>query len=90
MRENGQLIKLTRTERAVLAVLLKYKNQVVPYETILREAWDDYFAKNCSQFLSYPYTYINRLRNKLEIDNRNPRHILTETGVGYILVTEAS
>ena len=84
VNRDGQRVKLTRTERAVLSTLLKYRNQVVTHETLLLEAW----GEDCVESRSYLYSYISRLRAKLEIDPREPRHIMTCLGEGYTFRTE--
>ncbi|RYF49830.1 MAG: hypothetical protein EOO27_32845, partial [Comamonadaceae bacterium] len=37
----------------------------------------------------YLRIHMGHLRRKLEVDPAQPRHLLTETGVGYRLVLEA-
>jgi two-component system KDP operon response regulator KdpE len=36
----------------------------------------------------YLRIYMAQLRHKLEVDPARPRYLLTETGVGYRLVTD--
>jgi two-component system KDP operon response regulator KdpE len=36
----------------------------------------------------YLHVYVARLRKKIEADPQRPRHLLTEPGVGYRLISE--
>ena len=78
---DGQPVKLTPHEWAVLKVLVKGAGQVVTSRELLREAGGpDYGDEG-----DYVRTYITRLRRKLEPDPKQPRYILLERGFGYRL-----
>jgi two-component system KDP operon response regulator KdpE len=38
--------------------------------------------------VDYLWTYVRYLRNKIEPDPGNPRYIISEPGVGYMLAAE--
>jgi len=75
-------VKLTVTEYAVLARLVRDHGRVVSQTQLMRQVWGS-IAESETHYLRI---YINQLRKKLEIDPSNPRHILTESGVGYRLI----
>ena len=41
----NKIIKLTKIQRAILKVLIQYKNNVVTYEMLMRDVWDDNYIK---------------------------------------------
>ena len=54
---------------------------IVTQVQLIREAWGPERAGDSSGRRSY----IKMLRQKLEPDSRQPRYLITETGVGYRL-----
>jgi DNA-binding response OmpR family regulator len=75
----GQGVSLTSKEFELLRFLIRSEGKVLPRETILNKVWGlNYYgtARTIDNF-------INRLRQKIEDDLENPRHILTVRGVGY-------
>lgn len=78
----GQKVHLTMTELNLLRALSKGHGQVVAQEQILKEVW----GPNALNNPHYLRIYIGQLRKKLELDPSNPKHILTEPGVGYRIV----
>jgi len=42
---DDEIHKITKIQRSILKVLLKYKNTIVTYETLMSEIWDDNFIK---------------------------------------------
>ena len=80
----GREIHLTRTEYNLLAVLVKHAGKVVTHRQLLREVWGP-GAAGQSHYLR---VYMGQLRHKLEGDPARPRHLETETGVGYRLRVE--
>jgi DNA-binding response OmpR family regulator len=74
-----QPVSLTGTEYRLLYHLVRNADQVLPHETLLARVW----GREYTDEIDYLKVYINRLRNKLEQDPRNPQYILTEYGVGY-------
>jgi len=76
------LIQLTPTEFALLAQLVMNANKAVPHLTLLQRVWGSEYRSEAE----YLRVYIGRLRRKLEADPSNPRHLLTEPGIGYRFV----
>jgi two-component system, OmpR family, KDP operon response regulator KdpE len=74
-------LRLTPTEYAVLALLVRYAGRIVTRELILSEVWGP-AGSNEEGNLRF---YINSLRKKIEEDSGRPELITTEAGVGYRL-----
>ncbi|MFL5802903.1 MAG: response regulator transcription factor [Roseiflexaceae bacterium] len=77
-----ELVQLTPTEFALLAQLVTNVNKAVPHLTLLQRVWGSEYRSEAE----YLRVYIGRLRRKLEADPSNPRHLLTEPGIGYRFV----
>jgi two-component system, OmpR family, KDP operon response regulator KdpE len=80
-RDGGEK-RLTPLEHRILECLLRHRNGVVPHGEMLREVWGPHQSD-----MRALRVYITSLRRKLESDPLKPRHILTDPGVGYRLVT---
>ena len=75
----GQLVHLTPIEYRLLALMIGNAGKVLTHRHLLREVWGpSYIESN-----HYVRIYVAHLRQKLEVDPAQPRHFLTETGVGY-------
>ena len=77
----GEEVRLTRTEYRLLATLVQHAGKVLTHRQLLREVW----GPGASSETHYLRVYMAQLRHKLEDDPARPRHLLTETGVGYRL-----
>ncbi len=75
----GELLHLTPIEFRLLATLLSHQGKVVTQRQLLREVW----GPNAVEHSHYLRIYMGHLRQKLEEDPARPRHLLTETGIGY-------
>lgn len=72
-------VHLTPIEYRLLCVLLANAGKVMTHRHLLRDVWGpSYIDSN-----HYLRIYVGRLRQKLEDDPAQPRHFLTEVGVGY-------
>ena len=74
---------LTRTEARLLSVLAGSMDRVVSTDMLLDRVWSD--ADGAEP--SYVWVTVRRLRRKLEQDPDRPKHLVTERGVGYRLVS---
>jgi two-component system KDP operon response regulator KdpE len=81
VHRDGQPVHLTPTEYKLLTVLLANMGRVVTAPQLLREVWGPSNTDNGH----YVRIYMGHLRQKLEEDPAQPRHLLTETAVGYRL-----
>ena len=72
-------IRLTRTEFALLELLLRHPRQVLSRETILEEVWGYDFPTTANSL----EVYIGYIRRKTE-EGDEPRLIHTIRGVGYV------
>ena len=81
---NGGEIRLTPIEFRLLACLAKHLGMVVTHRQLLREVWGPSHVEHTH----YLRIYMKQLREKLEADPVRPKHLLTETGVGYRLVAD--
>lgn len=77
----GEDVKLSPKEFALLEALCRHAGQVVTRRQLLLAGWNDPAADG--QNLR---TYMTLLRQKLEVDPGEPQLIVTETGVGYRLM----
>ncbi|MCI9889253.1 response regulator transcription factor [Micrococcales bacterium 31B] len=81
---HGEEVRLTPTEWHLLELLARNPGQLISGETLLREVWGAAYVKE-TQYLR---VYFAQLRRKLEDTPQAPRHLVTEPGRGYRLVTE--
>ncbi len=76
---SGEAVRLTPLEYRLLCVLLAHTGKVITQRQLLREVWGPAYIESTH----YLRVYVGHLRQKLEDDPAQPRHLLTETGVGY-------
>lgn len=82
VRRAGAEVHLTPTEYRLLSVLVNNAGRVLTQRQLLREVWGPAHSSQSH----YLRIYMGHLRQKLEVDPAQPRHLLTETAVGYRLV----
>lgn len=83
VRKNNELVKLTATEYNLLALLVKSEGKVLTHQFLLRAIWGPGYI-NQSQYLR---VFVAQLRKKIEDDPNRPKHLMTESGVGYRFVS---
>ena len=74
-------VHLTPKEFDVLVYLAQHRGKVVTHRALLGAVW----GGQSSEQTEYVRVFVNRLRKKLEPDERSPRYIVTEPWVGYRL-----
>ncbi|MFI3308322.1 two-component system response regulator KdpE [Ewingella allii] len=79
VQRNGEDLHLTPIEFRLLAELLANSGKVITQRQLLSHVW----GPNYVEHSHYLRIYMGHLRQKLEVDATRPRHLLTETGVGY-------
>jgi two-component system KDP operon response regulator KdpE len=72
-------IHLTPTEWGMLEMLVRNKGKLVGQKELLREVWGPSYATETH----YLRVYLAQLRRKLERDPSQPKHLITESGMGY-------
>lgn len=84
VRKAGAIVHLTAREYAVLQMLVANRDKVLTHRQILRDVW----GPGAEHQTHYLRVFMMRLRRKLEDDVSAPRHLQTESCVGYRLVTD--
>jgi DNA-binding response OmpR family regulator len=84
VRKNGEPVELTAKEFALLRILIERKGEVLRRDVILSDVWGDEW----DVFPRTVDTHIVHLRQKVETDPANPKHIVNVRGVGYKFVAE--
>jgi two-component system KDP operon response regulator KdpE len=79
VKKNGEPVKLTSTEYALLVLFIKNEGKVLTHQFILREIWGPGYVERTE----YPRVFVGQLRKKIEDDPNFPKLIATESGVGY-------
>lgn len=79
VRVDGRDVTLTPKQYDVLAYLARNAGKVLTHRQILQAAWGGQYADE----VDYVWTYVRRIRRRIEIDPASPRFLLTEPGVGY-------
>ncbi len=84
VKRNGQDVKLTATEYALLLLFVRHAGKVLTHRQLLKEVW----GPNQVEQTHYLRVYMAHLREKLEPDPTKPRLLVTEPGIGYRLMAE--
>ena len=79
VRKGGEPVSMAQKELQLLRYLVDHRERVVTREELLREIWE-YNADVSSRTID---VHIAWIRQKLESDPQNPRHIQTIRGKGY-------
>ena len=78
-RLNGKELDLTKREFEVLAYLARNAGKVLLHRQVLQAVWGGQYGDESD----YIWTFVQRIRRKIEPDRNVPRYIFTEVGVGY-------
>jgi two-component system KDP operon response regulator KdpE len=79
---DGEAVRLTPTEWNVLEVLVRNQGKLVSQRQLLQEVWGPQYTTETE----YLRVYLAALRRKLEPTPSQPRHFITEPGMGYRFV----
>ncbi|MCU7820715.1 response regulator [Kitasatospora sp. DSM 101779] len=79
VNRGGADVRLTPTEWHLLEVLARNAGRLVSQKQLLQEVWGPAYRTETN----YLRVYMAQLRRKLEDDPSNPRHFVTEPGMGY-------
>jgi two-component system KDP operon response regulator KdpE len=76
---NGEEVRLTAKEYALLRLLLVHRGKVITHRQVLREIW----GPKAEDQTHYLRVYMAHLRQKLEDEPNQPKYFRTEAGIGY-------
>ncbi|PAQ16421.1 response regulator transcription factor [Bacillus sp. FJAT-42315] len=76
---NGEAVKLTPTEYKIVELLMVHAGRVFSINEIYERVWQEpgYNAENTVA------VHIRKIREKIEIDPKNPRYLKVVWGIGY-------
>jgi two-component system KDP operon response regulator KdpE len=77
-------VHLTPLEYKILTLLARQSGRVLTHSFLLKEIWGHHNI----QETHYLRVHMANLRRKIERDSAQPKHILTEQGIGYRLASE--
>ncbi|WP_010288505.1 response regulator transcription factor [Kurthia massiliensis] len=76
---HGQDVKLTPREFQILALLMAHPGRVYPIDAIYEAVWQEP-AYNAANIVA---VHIRKIREKIEINSKNPQYLKVVWGVGY-------
>jgi DNA-binding response OmpR family regulator len=76
----GAPVDLSPKEYQLLRVLMKRRGQVLSRDRLIQQVWGDDFMGDVKTL----DVHIRWLRNKIEANPSDPRHIVTVRGAGYL------
>ena len=82
VERDGQPLHLTPIEYRLLTYLAGQANRVVTHRQLLNVVW----GPGHSEDSHYVRVHMANLRKKIEADPSQPRHVITEAGIGYRFV----
>jgi two-component system KDP operon response regulator KdpE len=82
---DGQAVRLTPTEWHLLEVLIRNEGKLVAQRQLLQEVWGPAYETETN----YLRVYMAQLRRKLEAQPSQPKHLITEPGMGYRFIRDA-
>ncbi len=77
---DGNEIKLTPTEYNILRFLMKNEGKVYSIEQIYQNVWNEEFLYGNENVIA---VHIRHIREKIEIDSKNPQYLKVIWGIGY-------
>ncbi|MFI7283658.1 winged helix-turn-helix domain-containing protein [Micromonospora chersina] len=80
VRRAGRPVAVTRTEFRLLCELAEHAGRVLSRQQLLRRVWG--YETGDERLVD---VHVGRLRQKIEPDPANPRHLVTLRGLGYKL-----
>jgi DNA-binding response OmpR family regulator len=81
---NGNPVSLTATEYRLLQTMAAAIGKVLTPEELLSNVWGPEYRDD-KEIL---WVCLSRLRQKIEVDPKNPSHIVTRQGLGYLMPPE--
>lgn len=82
LKKEQEPIKLTSTEYNLMALFAQNIGKVLTHQYILKQIW----GLGAIMETQYTRVYVAQLRKKIEDDPNHPKHLVTESGVGYRFV----
>lgn len=79
VRVDGELVKVTPVEFKIIKLLLSNKGRVFSIEQIYENVWEEQ-SYNVDNTVA---VHIRRIREKIEINPKNPKYLKVVWGVGY-------
>ena len=80
LRADGEAVKLTATETKIVDLLMRNLGRNFPAEEIYRRVWDGEAAYACENTVM---VHIRRIREKIELNPKEPDYIKVVWGIGY-------
>jgi two-component system KDP operon response regulator KdpE len=77
--KGDEVVHLTPTEWGLIELLVRNEGKLVSQRQLLQEVWGPMYEKETN----YLRVYMAGLRRKLELDPSQPKHFITEPGMGY-------
>jgi two-component system KDP operon response regulator KdpE len=84
--QTPESVHLTKTEWAVLEVLVRNTGRLVSGRQLLQQVWGPAYRSETN----YLRFYLAKLRQKLEPEPSRPKQLLTEPGMGYRFQPDAA
>ncbi|MBE6047950.1 MAG: response regulator transcription factor [Clostridium sp.] len=75
----GKEIELTSIEYGILKFLMDNAGRILTKNQIFEAVWNEEFLSGDNTIM----VHISRLRDKIEVDSRNPKYLKTIRGLGY-------
>lgn len=79
VKKENEILKLTSTEFNLISLFAKNEGRVLTHQFILKEIW----GVGHQTETQYLRVFVGTLRKKIEDNPNQPKHIITESGVGY-------
>lgn len=81
---DGELVKLTPTEYKILLLLMKNPGRVFSADEIYERVWNEYAVSTDTIMV-----HIRNIREKIEINPKEPKYLKVVWGVGYKIEKQA-
>jgi len=76
---DGSPVRLTPTEWHLVEILVRNPGKLISQRQLLQEVWGPRYEEETN----YLRVYMAQIRRKLEPDPADPKHFITEPGMGY-------